>query len=410
MLNAFEKIMPCSFDLSSDDNLTIFKNKLHPDVNHLLSDSVYILENSLPSQNEKNEIDMNLAQVNKDNTNINFSEQNLNKFDFKANPIINNIFNINKAIPLPIYENDIIQIIKNKMNISYKIQNILNSISTVKNDSQIELVKKDIIEKLNIRNKRVNKKLKNKGNIKCGRKKKEDLSTRIHNNYTTDNIIIKIKNNMKKYLIMFVNNIIISLYGSKKINEIRTILSLPKHASLSLIKDINYKSIANKARKKDNLDLLTISIEEFLSCDVSSRYRKLNKENYTNLSQYNKIIIDFLYKDNENVNLFNFVFNNLKIEDWLNIFIYQKELNDFNSFNHLEENQKKIIEDSFIKIDDFFEKLSEEGEIYFFCFLLSIYNYKRYFLIKQERQRKKEAKRIEVKKSNLIKIFFDENE
>ena len=410
MLNAFEKIMPCSFDLSSDDNLTIFKNKLHPDVNHLLSDSVYILENSLPSQNEKNEIDMNLAQVNKDNTNINFSEQNLNKFDFKANPIINNIFNINKAIPLPIYENDIIQIIKNKMNISYKIQNILNSNSTVKNDSQIELVKKDIIEKLNIRNKRVNKKLKNKGNIKCGRKKKEDLSTRIHNNYTTDNIIIKIKNNMKKYLIMFVNNIIISLYGSKKINEIRTILSLPKHASLSLIKDINYKSIANKARKKDNLDLLTISIEEFLSCDVSSRYRKLNKENYTNLSQYNKIIIDFLYKDNENVNLFNFVFNNLKIEDWLNIFIYQKELNDFNSFNHLEENQKKIIEDSFIKIDDFFEKLSEEGEIYFFCFLLSIYNYKRYFLIKQERQRKKEAKRIEVKKSNLIKIFFDENE
>ena len=76
---------------------------------------------------------------------------------------------------------------------------------------------------------------------------------------------------------MFVNNIIISVYGSKRINEIRTILNLPKHASLSLIKDINYKSIANKTRKKDNLDLLTFSIEDFLSCDVSTRYRKINK-------------------------------------------------------------------------------------------------------------------------------------
>lgn len=76
---------------------------------------------------------------------------------------------------------------------------------------------------------------------------------------------------------MFVNNIIISVYGSKRINEIRTILNLPKHASLSLIKDNNFKSIANKTIKKDNLDLLTFSIEDFLSCDVSTRYRKINK-------------------------------------------------------------------------------------------------------------------------------------
>ena len=64
-------------------------------------------------------------------------------------------------------------------------------------------------------------------------------------------------------------------------------LNLPKHASLSLIKDINYKSIANKTRKKDNLDLLTISVEEFLSSSVSTRYRKINKEEYNNLSKYN---------------------------------------------------------------------------------------------------------------------------
>ena len=410
MLNSIEKDIPCSLHLLTDNNLTFFQNQLYSNDKYLLLDTDYIFENSAPSQNEKNELDISLTQANKDNININFLEQNLYEFNLQRNPIIKNKFYINKTLPLPLYENDIIKIINTKMNISYNIQNILNAVSNIKNDSRIEIVKKDITEKLDTRSKRTNKRLKNKEDIKFGRKKKEDLSFRIHNKYTTDNIIIKIKNVMKKYLIIFVNNIIISLYGSKKINEIRTILNLPKHASLSLIKDINYKSIANKTRKKDNLDLLTISVEEFLSSSVSTRYRKINKEEYNNLSKYNQIIIDFLFKDNMNRDMFNFIFKNLKIEDWLNIFIYQKELNDFHSFNYLWESQKKIIEESFIKIDDIFAKLSEEGDLYFFCFLLLIYNYKRYFLIKRERQGKEKAKKLEIIKSNKIRISIDENE
>ena len=410
MLNSIEKDIPCSLHLLTDNNLTFFQNQLYSNDKYLLLDTDYIFENSAPSQNEKNELDISLTQANKDNININFLEQNLYEFNLQRNPIIKNKFYINKTLPLPLYENDIIKIINTKMNISYNIQNILNAVSNIKNDSRIEIVKKDITEKLDTRSKRTNKRLKNKEDIKFGRKKKEDLSFRIHNKYTTDNIIIKIKNVMKKYLIIFVNNIIISLYGSKKINEIRTILNLPKHASLSLIKDINYKSIANKTRKKDNLDLLTISVEEFLSSSVSTRYRKINKEEYNNLSKYNQIIIDFLFKDNINRDMFNFIFKNLKIEDWLNIFIYQKELNDFHSFNYLGESQKKIIEESFIKIDDIFDKLSEEGDLYFFCFLLLIYNYKRYFLIKRERQGKDKAKKLEIIKTNKIRISIDENE
>ena len=411
MLNSFEKGIQCSLDLFSDNNLTFLQNKINSNnYNHFLSDSVYILENSILSQKEQNEFDMNKNIANKSNININYLEQNLNEFDLQSVSKINNKFTINNAIPPPLYEYDIAQIINNKMTISYKIHNILNSISNIKNDPRIEIVKRDITEKLNTRSKRVNKKLKNKENIKFGRKKKEDPSIRIHNKYTTDNIIIKIKNIMKKYLIMFVNNIIIFLYGSKRINEIRTKLNLPKHASLSLIKDINYKSVANKIRKKDNLDLLTFSIEEFLSCNVSTRYRKINKENFNDLSNYNKIVIDFLFKDNANINLFIFIFKNLKVEDFLNIFINQKELNDFYSFNYLGEKQKKIIEESLIKIDDFFDKLSEEGDLYFFCFLLLIYNYKRYFSIKHERQRKNKTKNTELIKSNKIKIILDEKE
>ena len=411
MLNSFEKGIQCSLDLLSDNNLTFLQNKINSNnYNHFLSVSIYILENSILSQKEQNEFDMNKNIANKSNININYLEQNLNEFDLQSVSKINNKFTINNAIPPPLYEYDIAQIINNKMTISYKIHNILNSISNIKNDPRIEIVKRDITEKLNTRSKRVNKKLKNKENIKFGRKKKEDPSIRIHNKYTTDNIIIKIKNIMKKYLIIFVNNIIIFLYGSKRINEIRTKLNLPKHASLSLIKDINYKSVANKIRKKDNLDLLTFSIEEFLSCNVSTRYRKINKEKFNDLSNYNKIVIDFLFKDKANINLFIFIFKNLKVEDFLNIFINQKELNDFYSFNYLGEKQKKIIEESLIKIDDFFDKLSEEGDLYFFCFLLLIYNYKRYFSIKHERQRKKKTKNTELIKSNKIKIILDEKE
>jgi len=411
MLNSFEKGIQCSLDLLSDNNLTFLQNKINSNnYNHFLSVSIYILENSILSQKEQNEYDMSPNIANKSNININYLEQNLNEFDLQSVSKINNKFTINNAIPPPLYEYDIAQIINNKMTISYKIHNILNSISNIKNDPRIEIVKRDITEKLNTRSKRVNKKLKNKENIKFGRKKKEDPSIRIHNKYTTDNIIIKIKNIMKKYLIMFVNNIIIFLYGSKRINEIRTKLNLPKHASLSLIKDINYKSVANKIRKKDNLDLLTFSIEEFLSCNVSTRYRKINKEKFNDLSNYNKIVIDFLFKDKANINLFIFIFKNLKVEDFLNIFINQKELNDFYSFNYLGEKQKKIIEESLIKIDDFFDKLSEEGDLYFFCFLLLIYNYKRYFSIKHERQRKNKTKNTELIKSNKIKIILDEKE
>ena len=411
MLNSFEKGIQCSLDLLSDNNLTFLQNKINSNnYNHFLSDSVYILENSILSQKEQNEFDISPNIANNSNININYLEQNLNEFDLQSVSKINNKFTINNAIPPPLYEYDIAQIINNKMTISYKIHNILNSISNIKNDPRIEIVKRDITEKLNTRSKRVNKKLKNKENIKFGRKKKEDPSIRIHNKYTTDNIIIKIKNIMKKYLIMFVSNIIIFLYGSKRINEIRTKLNLPKHASLSLIKDINYKSVANKIRKKDNLDLLTFSIEEFLSCNVSTRYRKINKEKFNDLSNYNKIVIDFLFKDKANINLFIFIFKNLKVEDFLNIFINQKELNDFYSFNYLGEKQKKIIEESLIKIDDFFDKLSEEGDLYFFCFLLLIYNYKRYFSIKHERQRKNKTKNTELIKSNKIKIILDEKE
>ena len=74
----------------------------------------------------------------------------------------------------------------------------------------------------------------------------------------------------------------------------------------------------------------------------------------------------------------------------------------------MEEEQKKLVESSFLRIDDFLNKLSEEGSVYFFCFIILIFNYKRFFLIKQERNNN--SKKHKLKESNKIKIFIDDND
>ena len=94
MLNSIEKDIPCSLHLLTDNNLTFFQNQLYSNDKYLLLDTDYIFENSAPSQNEKNELDISLTQANKDNININFLEQNLYEFNLQRNPIIKNKFYI----------------------------------------------------------------------------------------------------------------------------------------------------------------------------------------------------------------------------------------------------------------------------------------------------------------------------
>ena len=330
----------------------------------------------------------------------------MEKSEFQTKSRSNLQIPLEKSVSGILYEDDIIRIIQNKTNINEKIKKIFDSYSNIQNNDCLQNVKKVITERIDKRKKRINKEIKNE-EIQFGRKKKDDLSIRNHNKYAPDNIINKIKNTIKKYLILFVNNIISSIYGVSKINEILTSLNLPKHASHALIKDIDYKSLAHKIRKKDNLDLLNFSIEKFLSHNVSTRYGKINKTKNGDLNKYNKIIIDYLLKDEKNKNIFNFLFKELNLEDWMDIFIHKKELNDLLSFYLLDSKQREIVEESFVRIDDFFQELSDEGDVYFFCFILLIFNYKRYYLVKQERKGKNENKKIEFIK---IKDLEDEQE
>ena len=130
--------------------------------------------------------------------------------------------------------------------------------------------------------------------------------------------------------------------------------------------------------------MLTYTLKKYLSIDISSKY-DLNK--YP--ANYNKIVIEKLIIEENNKDIFDFIFNYLTIEDWLDIFIYKKEVKDFKKYNLLENSQKNKIKNNLVRIDSFLNEIYQEDKIYFHIFCLLIYNLKRYLTIKERRNRKK---------------------
>ena len=300
--------------------------------------------------------------------------------DLRINPFITT-----EKLPQIILEKDIFNIMQTKMNITEEIKDIIKINYNLK-DTYIENVKKALNERI-YKKKSIKIEGKEKDKALIGRKKNNDASVRAHNKFSSDNIINKIKNIIKKYLIFFVNNVINSLYDGKMRKNLLNKLNIPNNGAYTLIKDIDYQSIAKKKTKKDNLYMLKLTINQFLSQKISTRYRSF-KEEYEELSQNNKLIIDVLLEDKKNRAIFNFIFNKLNVGNFLDIFIYQKELNDFYDFNLLEEGEKNIIKNGLIRVDLLFNEIKDEAN-YLFCFILLIYNYKRYYLIKQSRSSSK---------------------
>ena len=81
------------------------------------------------------------------NENITVSYHNMDKSDSKTKSKSNLQVVIDNSLPGPYYENEIIGIIRNKMDISGKIKNILDSYSDKQNDKIIENVKKALMKK-----------------------------------------------------------------------------------------------------------------------------------------------------------------------------------------------------------------------------------------------------------------------
>jgi len=287
--------------------------------------------------------------------------------------------------------NDIIENMNINNNDKTKLYLELDSKNTI-----IEEIKYQLNRKVRIRRKRsrIKRKINNKDFLilKRGRKSKDESTNTNHNKYSSDNIIKAIKVKLNDSIINFTNKIINCVYinNKEKLIEITEGLNDNKNKSnskyIEVIKKIDYAIYANKTNKKFNLDLLSQTTKQYLSKNISQRYANLNRD-------YNKIIIERLLQDEENNSILNFIFNKIKIEDWLDIFIHKKELEFHGDDGDIKDYQIDMIKENLVRIDEIdtnnLYEMYENDKLYFHCFMLLIYNFRRFFELKEDRKEKK---------------------
>ena len=279
-------------------------------------------------------------------------------------------FQVNVFIPEPFLEYQINAIIRT-MDIN-KEQKEKYFLETKEIYDKVYLVRNKIMLKPNERRRHLKEKysqfesidkVETNEMIKTGRRKKSDCTIRFHNKYSLDNL--------------FNNNI----YTKKQIKVMFIELNIEKKKSnsklIKVIKDNEYNFLKDKKKSNDILNLFSLTVKEYLCNEISTKYTNLPND-------YNEKVIIWLLGDDNYKNIFEFIFNKLIIEDWVDIFLYKKKLKDCFDFNTMNQTDKKIIKENLIGIDYYFDEIYLDN-VYFHCFLLLIYNIKRYILIKEKR-------------------------
>ena len=362
--------------------------------NNDLDSSFNLDENSININNNQ------LISFDLNNFNTIFDENSLKNNNLYMNPsqMINKAkpyFKIKKYygikiendIPKPFLEKDITKLFK-KMNIcketKMKFISCINNPSTKKEEikSKLLLNPRERRKKLNDKVKPKEKKeikFNNKSNLKSGRKTKNDFSVRTHNKFSFDNMIDKIKNMINTSLVLFCNKIIKAIYtNEEQIIQIFSMAKISKEISRTkIIKDIDYSFLANKRKGNEVLELLNMTVKDYLSNKISLKYVNIPNE-------YNELIINQLLLDDNNKDIFVFLFN-IKIGDFFYVYIYQKDIKDFLEFNNLNSNHKRIIKNNLVRINDCLNKIVSKDETYFQCLVMLMYNFRR-FLMNQERR------------------------
>ena len=224
-------------------------------------------------------------------------------------------------------------------------------------ENELQLFTKKNIKNENdcVYNEQIQKNIKDNINFSRGRKKLNDNTERKHGKYSSDNIVKKVKGLLFKYLITFINNIL----------------------QKEIIKDLDYKKYINHLRKKENLKYLHLPIKDLLSFEISPSNRYLNAN--TNRANIQKIMEE--EKDNEVI----MYILNMKFREWINIFIMKDDIKCINGF--------EIIRKNLPKINDLLKDvLKKDDDYYLRFFLLYLYNYERWFIIRNSRRLKEKKK------------------
>ena len=304
------------------------------------------------------------------------------------------ILESNKDIPNNNYfsENEI-NIVINKFDINKEMKLILRLQNDLKCHS-IQSIKKEL-EITNIKRGKIIKETIDNGIIlKRGRKLNQDMTNRNHSKYSSDNIISRIINIINDFVINFTNKLINSLYRDVEKIIILKELYLSKLKSsknlMKMIKKINYDFLLNLRKKDKILKLLDFSLKEYLSQEISNKY---DKNNFP--IDYNALIIEKIVNDENKKNIFKFILEDLKIEDYIDIFIHKKNFKDFPNYSLLNKAQKEILKENLETIEKYIDKIFQNDKKYFHIFCLIIFNLKIYLENKESRKRKKnEQKKI----------------
>ena len=143
------------------------------------------------SDQEERSVNISSQETNYQKNIFNFTENHLGISD-ESNLNNNPQFKVKKPIPVFMSENDIQNILKEKIQADKKTINIFNSNYNQSNEHIEKTMKETGGLSVLLNQKAV--KINNKGKKQLGRKTKRDKSNRNHNKYTPDNIVNKIKN------------------------------------------------------------------------------------------------------------------------------------------------------------------------------------------------------------------------
>ena len=245
------------------------------------------------------------------------------------NEYTNNIFNINLYTKLHwnISEPKITCV-----NNNYSIER-LNSFSLNEKNSTNKKIIDNVEFKIN------SNKARSKGNL--GRKTKrkntstleedntinDNMSKKVHNGFSDDNMRKKSKNLIQKYILEFINDKIKIKYN----NDIGYGNS-----------EKNLKFLSQKEKKKSKLDLerqfMNKKLNDIFSQDISERFRNYNFD-------HNKNIIASLIneKDEDKKTYFNNLFN-LTFSDCLNYFIGKIDKEELKGFKTLESEKQNLLQ------------------------------------------------------------------
>ena len=106
---------------------------------------------------------------------------------------------------------------------------------------------------------------------------------------------------------------------------------------------------------EDILKFLDFTLKKFLSHNISNKYDLLKYP-----SNYNLLILDKILEDEDNKDIFEFILNELKIKDLLELLLYKKEFKDFKNFNSFSISKKNKIKRSLRGIDKYIHKIKKK--------------------------------------------------